>query len=244
MASIPRPPPPPPPPPTPLLLIGSPRLTLPKPTLQPRSSALTPKVINFELMADSTPSPTASDSPLPQTPPPRPLPPFKDHNNKENSIPNFPESKEDIRGMQCGEDGDGRTWRVGVREGHIDGQRVQRRADRANEGKKRKDSPIGSPRVFVKERYVGGVEEVMRIVEDGCLGNSEGLPKLKMVMVVKEEMSMSTQNHGKTVVVRCPDCNENGLVLRPSQNDPTTQREASSSSSVSMFFISIIDECK
>lgn len=101
-------------------------------------------------------------------------------------------------------------------------------------------SQLVPPRVFVKGRYVGGVEEVMRIVEDGCLGELlEGLPKLKvgsvcegcggvrflpcfscngsckMVMVVKEEMSMSTQNHGKTVVVRCPDCNENGLVLCP-----------------------------
>lgn len=93
------------------------------------------------------------------------------------------------------------------------------------------------PRVFVRGRYVGGAEEVMRVLEDGCLGEFlKGLPKLKvgavcegcggarflpcftcngsckMVTVVKEEMR---EKNGRTVVVRCPDCNENGLVLCP-----------------------------
>lgn len=93
------------------------------------------------------------------------------------------------------------------------------------------------PRVFVKGRYVGGAEEVLRIVEEGCLGELlQGLPKIragevcegcggvrflpcfqcngscKMVMMVKEEME---QKQGRSVVVRCPDCNENGLVLCP-----------------------------
>ncbi|PNT60024.1 hypothetical protein POPTR_001G448300v4 [Populus trichocarpa] len=93
------------------------------------------------------------------------------------------------------------------------------------------------PRVFVKGRYMGGAEEVMRLVEEGIMGDVlEGLPKkgvkgvcegcgdvrflpcfscngsCKMVMVVKEELG---QKQGRTVVLRCPDCNENGLVLCP-----------------------------
>lgn len=93
------------------------------------------------------------------------------------------------------------------------------------------------PRVFVKGRYIGGAEEVLKIAEDGLLVEIlEGLPKkrtgsvcegcgdvrflpcfrcngsCKMVMTVKEEMG---QKQGTTVVVRCPDCNENGLVLCP-----------------------------
>ncbi|KAK4256580.1 hypothetical protein QN277_006286 [Acacia crassicarpa] len=89
------------------------------------------------------------------------------------------------------------------------------------------------PRVFVKGRYIGGAEEVLRLAEEGYLGKLlEGLPRkkegvvcegcgdmrflpcfrchgsCKMVMVVKKEK-------GRTIVVRCPDCNENGLVLCP-----------------------------
>lgn len=93
------------------------------------------------------------------------------------------------------------------------------------------------PRVFFKGRYIGGAEEVMRIVEEGNFGNLlQGLPKMKagsvcegcggvrfmpcftcngsckMVMVVKED---TEQNDGRAVVVRCSECNENGLVLCP-----------------------------
>ncbi|XP_008239265.1 PREDICTED: uncharacterized protein At5g39865-like [Prunus mume] len=93
------------------------------------------------------------------------------------------------------------------------------------------------PRVFVKGRYVGGAEEVLKILEEGLLGEIlDGCPKKKagsvcegcgeakflpcfqcngsskMVLVVKEELG---QRQGSTVVVRCPECNENGLVLCP-----------------------------
>ncbi|KAM5571345.1 uncharacterized protein ABKV19_011780 [Rosa sericea] len=98
------------------------------------------------------------------------------------------------------------------------------------------------PRLFVKGRYVGGSEEVLKIVEEGLLGEIlEGLPKKragsvcegcgeakflpcfqcngssKMVLVVKEEVVVVGQRQGgaSTVVVRCPECNENGLVLCP-----------------------------
>ncbi|XWS38139.1 hypothetical protein CRYUN_Cryun19dG0104600 [Craigia yunnanensis] len=89
------------------------------------------------------------------------------------------------------------------------------------------------PRVFIKGRYIGGAEEVMRIVDEGWFGDLfKGLPKkrageacdgcgdvkflpcfrcngsCKMVVMVKEE-------EGRTVVVRCTECNENGLVHCP-----------------------------
>ncbi|XP_076936192.1 uncharacterized protein LOC143603197 [Bidens hawaiensis] len=98
------------------------------------------------------------------------------------------------------------------------------------------------PRVFVKGRYVGGSDEVLRIVEDGCLGQLlEGLTKskpgyvcetcggarflpcsgcngsCKLVMNVEEEEVDESDGDqlGKTVIVKCSDCNENGLVRCP-----------------------------
>ncbi|CAH9077278.1 unnamed protein product [Cuscuta epithymum] len=98
-------------------------------------------------------------------------------------------------------------------------------------------SELIPPRVFVRGRYIGGADVVLRIAEEGGLGDLlQGLPKLrvgyvcegcggarflpcftcngscKMVMMVREDME---EKHGKTVVVRCSDCNENGLVLCP-----------------------------
>ncbi|KAL3612753.1 hypothetical protein D5086_003773 [Populus alba] len=111
--------------------------------------------------------------------------------------------------------------------------------------KKCQESPLSSqenknPNFLLRDstgRYMGGAEEVMRLVEEGIMGDVlEGLPKkgvkgvcegcgdvrflpcfscngsCKMVMVVKEELG---QKQGRTVVLRCPDCNENGLVLCP-----------------------------
>ncbi|KAK9067923.1 hypothetical protein SSX86_012034 [Deinandra increscens subsp. villosa] len=94
------------------------------------------------------------------------------------------------------------------------------------------------PRVFVKGRYVGGSDEVLRIVEEGCLGQLvEGLPRskagyvcevcggarflpcivcdgsCKMVMVLKKEID--GKELGESVFVKCSECNENGLVCCP-----------------------------
>ena len=88
------------------------------------------------------------------------------------------------------------------------------------------------PRVFIKGRYIGGAEEVMRMVDEGWFGDLlKGLPKkragevcdgcgdvkflpcfqcngsCKMIVVVKEGR--------RTVVMRCTECNENGLVHCP-----------------------------
>ncbi|KAI3756301.1 hypothetical protein L1987_56121 [Smallanthus sonchifolius] len=94
------------------------------------------------------------------------------------------------------------------------------------------------PRVFVKGRYVGGCDEVLKIVEEGCFGQLvEGLPKLKpgyvcetcggarflpcvgcngsckMVVVLKKDVD--GDQLGRTVTVKCRECNENGLVRCP-----------------------------
>ncbi|XP_076927461.1 uncharacterized protein LOC143591022 [Bidens hawaiensis] len=91
------------------------------------------------------------------------------------------------------------------------------------------------PRVFVKGRYVGGVDAVVKAMEDGSLDQLlEGLPKSKNGYVCegcggvrflpcfrcngsckmvdwKEEGALGR----KRVVLRCSDCNENGLVHCP-----------------------------
>ncbi|XP_065858975.1 uncharacterized protein At5g39865-like [Euphorbia lathyris] len=102
---------------------------------------------------------------------------------------------------------------------------------------KEKEKQMGLPRVFVKGRYIGGKDEVMKIVEEGLMSELlNGLPKKKvgdvcdgcgdvrflpcfscngsskLVMVIKEELRGM---QGRRVVVKCPDCNENGLMLCP-----------------------------
>ncbi|XVF12856.1 hypothetical protein REPUB_Repub08aG0155900 [Reevesia pubescens] len=92
------------------------------------------------------------------------------------------------------------------------------------------------PRVFIKERYIGGAEEVIRIVDEGWFGDLiKGLPKKKAGEVcdgcgdvkflpcfrcngsckmVKDEEEEKEEGR-RTVVVRCTECNENGLVHCP-----------------------------
>ncbi|KAL6538415.1 hypothetical protein OROGR_012403 [Orobanche gracilis] len=102
------------------------------------------------------------------------------------------------------------------------------------------------PRLFVKGRYIGGVDEVMKIMDEGYIGKLlQDLPKLKggyvcegcegvgflpcfkchgsckMVMAAKEKLDQGKNNNNNSkkkksvVVVRCGECNENGLVLCP-----------------------------
>lgn len=84
------------------------------------------------------------------------------------------------------------------------------------------------PRVFVRGRYVGGAEEVLRIHEEGSLCSLvEGLPRARAGAVCDgcggarflpcfgcHGSCKKVKEDGKKVV-RCPDCNENGLVLCP-----------------------------
>ncbi|KAK6122221.1 hypothetical protein DH2020_044036 [Rehmannia glutinosa] len=94
------------------------------------------------------------------------------------------------------------------------------------------------PRVFLKGRYIGGVEEVMKMVEEGSLGQLlQGLPRgrqgyvcegcggLRFLpcstcngsckMVLKEDIELGEKQGNRTVIVRCSNCNENGLVICP-----------------------------
>ncbi|KAJ7952212.1 Glutaredoxin [Quillaja saponaria] len=91
------------------------------------------------------------------------------------------------------------------------------------------------PRVFVKGRYVGGAEEVLRIVEEGWLGELlYGLPRKRVGAVCEGcgdvrflpcfrcngsckilTFIAELEKTGRSSMARCPDCNENGLVLCP-----------------------------
>lgn len=94
-------------------------------------------------------------------------------------------------------------------------------------------SELVPPRVFVKGRYVGGANEVLKTMEEGSLGLLlEGLPKSKAGYVCEAcggvrflpcfscngscKMTMDWRKEGgKRAVVRCGECNENGLVHCP-----------------------------
>lgn len=113
----------------------------------------------------------------------------------------------------------------------------------------KKDAVVRPPCLFIKGRYIGGAEEVLKIHEEGGLVELlQGLPRVeagavcegcgdvrflpcfqcsgscKLVTVVKEvdhenddekNKYFNSNSVKKTVVMRCPDCNENGLVLCP-----------------------------
>ncbi|KAM7258784.1 hypothetical protein ACFE04_014525 [Oxalis oulophora] len=98
-------------------------------------------------------------------------------------------------------------------------------------GKGREESV--PPRVFVKGRYIGGVDEVIRLVDEGQFG------KLLVGLEVKKNKMggvcqgcgdvrflpcftcsgsckvVTDQGDNGSSKGRCPDCNENGLVLCP-----------------------------
>ncbi|KAL0913182.1 hypothetical protein M5K25_016623 [Dendrobium thyrsiflorum] len=99
---------------------------------------------------------------------------------------------------------------------------------------------VALPRVFVRGRYIGGAEQVLRMHEEGELGVLvEGLPKVrhsgacdgcggarflpcfrcsgsrKLVVPTGEGGKGGGLEWRKGKTVRCPDCNENGLMLCP-----------------------------
>ncbi|XP_024519126.1 uncharacterized protein LOC9636390 [Selaginella moellendorffii] len=96
--------------------------------------------------------------------------------------------------------------------------------------------PMPVPRLFIGGRYVGGVEEVSQMNEDGLIGRLvEGLPRQSSVAACEGcggvrfvpclECSGSCKVvvfgggvgdfSGSGVVVRCSYCNENGLIRCP-----------------------------
>ncbi|GAA0172795.1 oxidoreductase [Lithospermum erythrorhizon] len=95
----------------------------------------------------------------------------------------------------------------------------------------KENSEMIPPRVFIKGKYIGGVEEVVWIFEDGELGELlQGLPRLKAGYVCEgcggarflpcfscngSCKMVDDGVRGRTMVVRCSNCNENGLVQCP-----------------------------
>uniref|UniRef100_A0A0A9G141 Glutaredoxin domain-containing protein n=1 Tax=Arundo donax TaxID=35708 RepID=A0A0A9G141_ARUDO len=100
--------------------------------------------------------------------------------------------------------------------------------------------PALLPRLFVRGRHVGGAEEVLRMDEEGALAALlEGLPKARggsyccdgcggmrflpcfdcsgsrKVAVSLPPQASGRKKAGGAMVVRCRECNENGLVLCP-----------------------------
>ncbi|KFK24849.1 hypothetical protein AALP_AA8G032500 [Arabis alpina] len=85
------------------------------------------------------------------------------------------------------------------------------------------------PAVFVKGRLIGSVEELVRLEEEGKLGILlEGIPAarlgggccrgcggLRFVMCVVCNGSCKVMDDEKKNMVKCLECNENGLVLCP-----------------------------
>ncbi|KAL2926034.1 hypothetical protein RDABS01_011524 [Bienertia sinuspersici] len=83
------------------------------------------------------------------------------------------------------------------------------------------------PVVFVKGRLIGGAEEVIRLEEDGKLqGLLQGIPKgssfncqgcggIRFVMCMDCNGSCKLLDHSNNTVLRCAQCNENGLIQCP-----------------------------
>lgn len=88
--------------------------------------------------------------------------------------------------------------------------------------------PVPVPRLFVKGRYIGGAEDVLQLHEEEKLAELlEGLPKsqslgricdgcggARFVPCLECSGSRKVVNADQEVV-RCPDCNENGLIQCP-----------------------------
>uniref|UniRef100_A0ACD5WMY7 Uncharacterized protein n=1 Tax=Avena sativa TaxID=4498 RepID=A0ACD5WMY7_AVESA len=100
--------------------------------------------------------------------------------------------------------------------------------------------PLTLPRLFVRGRHVGGAEEVLRMDEVGALGPLlDGLPRARLggrccdgcggmrflpcfdcsgsrkVVVAAGAGAAVKGRRERGVLMRCGECNENGLVLCP-----------------------------
>jgi glutaredoxin domain-containing cysteine-rich protein 1 len=101
------------------------------------------------------------------------------------------------------------------------------------------DLPLSLPRLFVRGRHLGGAEEVLRMDEEGALGPLlDGLPRARpggrccdgcggmrflpcfdcsgsRKVVVAGAGVVAKGRRERGVLMRCGECNENGLVLCP-----------------------------
>lgn len=109
----------------------------------------------------------------------------------------------------------------------IDERDVSMHLEFRNELRELMGNVVSVPRVFIKGRYIGGAEEVTKLHEDGKLGELlEGLPKelnggncdgcggIRFVPCLECSGSCKILDDDHNVI-RCPDCNENGLIQCP-----------------------------
>ncbi|XP_050382901.1 uncharacterized protein At3g28850 [Argentina anserina] len=82
------------------------------------------------------------------------------------------------------------------------------------------------PLVFVKGRLIGGADEIVKLEEEGKLGVLfDGIPKalvgcqgcagMRFVMCVECNGSCKVLDEGQKKMVKCDECNENGLIHCP-----------------------------
>lgn len=110
----------------------------------------------------------------------------------------------------------------------IDERDVSMHLEYRNELRELMQRVVTVPRLFIKGRYIGGVEEISKLLEEGKLADLfEGAPidhstgkacdgcgGARFVPCFECNGSCKVVNEGKEVV-RCPDCNENGLMQCP-----------------------------
>lgn len=83
------------------------------------------------------------------------------------------------------------------------------------------------PLVFVKGRLVGGVDEVLKLEEEGkleilfdgipkaAIGGCEGCAGVRFMLCMECNGSCKVLNGEKKKMIRCGECNENGLIQCP-----------------------------
>lgn len=109
----------------------------------------------------------------------------------------------------------------------IDERDVSIHAEFRQELKELAEKPVPVPQVFIKGRYIGGTDIITQIHEDGTLatlldglppqlsrGECDGCGGVRFVPCSDCSGSTKVLNHAKEVV-RCSECNENGLMRCP-----------------------------
>eukprot|EP00250_Pteridium_aquilinum_P020134 c24716_g1_i1 orf=745-2673(-) len=110
----------------------------------------------------------------------------------------------------------------------IDERDVSMHLEFLNELRELMGRVVSVPRMFIKGRYIGGTEELVKLHEDGKLSELvEGLPKqvdggncdgcggVRFVPCLECSGSCKVRIEEGNRIIRCPDCNENGLIQCP-----------------------------
>ncbi|GLJ36841.1 hypothetical protein SUGI_0743440 [Cryptomeria japonica] len=109
----------------------------------------------------------------------------------------------------------------------IDERDVSMHLEFRNELKELMGQPVPVPRLFIKGRYIGGAEEVLQFNDDGKLDEflnglstgtackaCDGCGGMRFVPCLECSGSCKLINN-EGLSVRCPHCNENGLIQCP-----------------------------